>query len=110
MTVFERAGKRVLPLVMAAVTAISAAGIPVYAESAKQPYADADMAQEMDAGSTQDKGNKTAQTVQMDENRKIISLSEVIDELKVTVSADPGVIPDGSQLRVTRIEGVEALS
>ena len=95
---------------MAAVTVLSSSGVTVFADEVTaegNPENTAIVQEKQDAERSEE---ASKQTEVRDENRQIISLSQEIDGLKVTVSAQPGVIPDGAQLRVTKIEGVEALS
>lgn len=104
--------KRTLPVLMAAVTVLSSSGVAVFADEITG-NADIDttiLVQEKEHENAEDSEHHAMQTEVRNENRQIISLSQEMDGLKVTVSAKPGVIPDGAQLRVTKIEGVEALS
>ena len=99
MTMLRKAGMKIIPLFMAAITALSSVSMPVHAENT-----------EVAGIAVEETKEQAKQSVILDENRKIISLSQVVKGVKVTVSAKPGVLPDGTQLRVSPIEGVESLA
>lgn len=95
--------KRILPIFLAAVTAISSVGVPVHAEETPEKAKISESENlEMVSGNTE-------QEVERNDEKQIISLSQTVDGVRVRVSAEPGVIAEGTQLRVTKIEGVEAL-
>ena len=99
MTMLRKAGMKIIPLFMAAITALSSVSMPVHAENT-----------EVAGIAVEETKEQAQQSVILDENRKIISLSQVVKGVKVTVSAKPGILPDGTQLRVSPIEGVEFLA
>ena len=95
--------RKILPLFLAAVTAISSVGVPVHAEETPEKAKISESENlEMVSGNTE-------QEVERNDEKQIISLSQTVDGVRVRVSAEPGVIAEGTQLRVTKIEGVEAL-
>ena len=116
----RKAVNKAVPLLLAAVCAFSSVSFPVHAED--DPEKVSGPASEIFEMVQEDQENEDiqedvseqdqirGQEVELDENRKIISLSQTVNGVKVTVRAKPGVLPEGTQLRVTPIEGVESLS
>ena len=79
MTMLRKAGMKIIPLFMAAITALSSVSMPVHAENT-----------EVAGIAVEETKEQAQQSVILDENRKIISLSQVVKGVKVTVSAKPG--------------------
>ena len=75
----RKAGMKIIPLFMAAITALSSVSMPVHAENT-----------EVAGIAVEETKEQAQQSVILDENRKIISLSQVVKGVKVTVSAKPG--------------------